>query len=246
MKSLSSSERELVKVVLLAGLVTLFLCLIFRNRWPEKDDLLPELFQEPVQEKKDIPAPFEVVAKGYRYTVYPLFNYELWGMVVSSHNADSFLDVAHKLWKDELNIKDFCVLWGRNLETDAFRQMKFWNRDFTCYYSWSQPEAGELFSASHISNNHLITENPVLRRVIKSAKRGDQIHFQGWLSAYGHTGSTAVRGTSVTRHDVGGHACETVYVTEFEILKRANTGWRTALPVSLALISGCLALLLFF
>lgn len=236
----------MVKLCLLAGLVTLFLSLVFRNRWPAKSELSPSLFQDPVQEKSDVPPAFEVKTKGYNYTVHPLFTYELWGMIVSSHDATSFLDVAHKVWKDELNIKDFCVIWGKNLETDAFRQMKFWNRDFTCYYAWSTAEAGELFSSSHISNNHLITENPVLRKAIRGAKRGDQIHFRGWLAAYGHTGSPVVRGTSTRRDDVGGHACETIYVTEFEVLKRANAGWRAVLPGSLVLIGGCLALLLFF
>jgi hypothetical protein len=245
-KQIPTSQRELIKIVLLAGLVTLLLCIIFRNRWPGNDDFQPELFQEPKQEQGGPPAPFDVTQKGFTYTVYPVFDYELWGMVVSSHYAGSFLDVAHEVWKDYLNIKDICVIWGRNLETDAFRQIKFWNRDFTCYYSWSTPEAGELFSVSHISNNHLITENPLFRKVIKSVKRGDQIHLQGWLAKYGHKGSSAVRGTSTTRDDTGGRACETVYVTDFEILKRANPGWRTALPVSLAVIGGCLALLLLF
>jgi hypothetical protein len=245
-KQIPASQRELIKIVLLAGLVTLFLCIVFRNRWPGNGDFRPELFKEPVQEQASLPAPFDVTQKGYTYTVYPLFDCELWGMVVSSHYAGSFLDIAHEAWKDYLNVKDICVIWGQNLQTDAFRQIKFWSRDFTCYYSWSTPEVGKLFSASHISNNHLITENPLFRKVIKSVKRGDQIHLRGWLAKYGHKGSSTVRGTSTTRDDTGGNACETVYLTEFEILKRANAGWRSALPVSLAVIGVCLALLVLF
>ena len=56
----------------------------------------------------------------------------------------------------------------------------------------------------------------------------------------------AVRGTSTTRDDTGNGACETIYVTGFEIIGRANAGWRAAAPVSLAVIGGCLALLLLF
>jgi hypothetical protein len=55
-----------------------------------------------------------------------------------------------------------------------------------------------------------------------------------------------VRGTSTTRKDTGGQACETVYVTEFEVLKRANPGWRTVLPASLAVIGACVILLVLF
>jgi len=239
----AAPQRQMIKVVLLAALVLLFFCILNKGRWPKGDDFRPEVFQEPVQKSEALPRPFDVAQKGYIYTVYPIYEYELWGMVVSSHYAGSFLDIAHEAWKDYLNIKDLCVIWGRNLETDAFREIKFWNRDFTCYYSWSSPEAGELFSQSHISNNHLITADPLLRRMIKSVKRGDQVHLRGWLSKYGHKGSSNVRGTSTSRDDTGGRACETVYVTEFEVLKRANPGWRAAFPVSLAVIGICTALL---
>ncbi|MDH4271208.1 MAG: hypothetical protein OEW18_04450 [Candidatus Aminicenantes bacterium] len=245
-KQMTRSQREFVKVLLLGGLILLFLCILFRNRWPAEEDFRPEVFEEPVQEPGDLPPPFDVTQKGYTYTVYPQFDYEIWGMVVSSHYAGSFLDYAHEMWKDYLNIKDLCVVWGKNLETGAFRRIKFWSRDFTCYYSWSDPETGRQFSLSHISNNHLITEDALLRKLIKSVKRGDQVHLQGWLAKYGHKGSRAVRGTSTTRKDTGGQACETVYVTEFEILKRANPGWRSALPVSLLIIGSCLALLFLF
>jgi hypothetical protein len=245
-KQMTGSQREFVKVILLAGLIMLFLSIIFRNRWPGEDEFRPDVFQEPIQGPGDPPAPFDVAQKGYTYTVYPQFDYELWGMVVSSHYAGSFLDYAHEMWKDYLNIKDLCTIWGKNLETGAFREIKFWSRDFTCFYSWSNPETGRQFSQSHISNNHLITENDLLRKVIKSVKRGDQVHLRGWLAKYGHKGSKQVRGTSTTRKDTGGQACETVYVTEFEVLKRANPGWRAALPFSLLIIGGCLLLLFLF
>ncbi len=245
-KLLTPSQREVVKVILLAGLVLFLLAIIFRNRWPGEDEFRPELFQEPVQEPGNVPAPFDVAQKGSNYTVYPQFNYELWGMVVSSHYAGSFLDYAHEMWKDYLNIKDLCVIWGKNLETGAFRKINFWSRDFTCYYSWSNPEISRTFSLSHISNNHLITENSRLRKLVKSIKRGDQIHLSGWLAKYGHKGSKVVRGTSTTRKDTGGQACETVYVTEFEVLKRANPGWRALVPVSLLIIASSILLLFLF
>jgi len=239
-------QREFVKIVLLAGLLVLFLGIISRSRWPKENEFLPELFQEPVQAPGDVPEPFDAAQKGYSYTIYPQFDYELWGMVVSSHYAGSFLDYAHEMWKDYLNIKDLCVIWGKNLETGAFREIKFWSRDFTCYYSWSSPETARQFSQSHISNNHLITEDTRLRKLIKSVKRGDQVHLRGWLAKYGHKGSEVVRGTSTTRKDTGGQACETVYVTGFEVLKRANPGWRAVLPASLAVSGSCILLLFLF
>ena len=55
-----------------------------------------------------------------------------------------------------------------------------------------------------------------------------------------------MRGTSTTRNDTGGGACETVYVTQFEIIRRANAGWRAAIPLAIAVAGSCLALLFFF
>jgi hypothetical protein len=243
---LSASQRELVKVVLLGGLAALFLAIVFKDRWPKREEFRPEVFQEPVQDDVGVPAPFDVAQRGYTYTVRPVFGYEIWGMVASSHYAGSFLDIAHETWKDYLNIKDLCLLWGKNLETEAFRRVKFWNRDFTCFYSWSDPASGRDFSPSHISNNHLITADRAIRTYIKGVRRGDQVHIRGWLAAYGHKGSGVGRGTSTTRNDTGNGACETVYVTQFEIMRRANAGWRAVLPTSLAVIGGCLLLLFLF
>jgi hypothetical protein len=245
-KSLPGPRRDAIKLVLLAGLVGVFLCLIFKDRWPASRDFLPDVFREPVQVLGDGPAPFDAAQKGYAYTVRPVAAYEIWGMVVSSHYAGSFLDITHDAAKDYLNIKDLCVLWGKNLETGAFRNLKFWNRDFTCFYSWSEPAAGEAFSPSHISNNHLITPDSALRKTIRSVRRGDQVHFRGWLAAYGHKGSGSMRGTSTSRNDTGGGACETVYVTQFEIIKRANAAWRAIMPLTLVVIGGCLVLLFLF
>lgn len=243
---LRPAQRSLLKTILAVAGTLLLLAVIFRNRWPDQHEFLPELFQEPVQIKTHLPPPFDVTQNGYVYTVYPLFAYELWGMVVSSHYAGSFIDYAHRMWKDYLNIKDLCVIWGKNLETGAFRKMKFWSRDFICYYSWSDAETGRQFSSSHFANNHLLTDNPRLRRIIKGVKRGDQIHFRGWLARYGHKGSDVIRGTSTTRYDTGNQSCETVFVQEFEILRKANPIWRAAIPVALLFILFSLLLLVFF
>jgi len=245
-RSLAAGHREVVKLALLAGLVGLLLSILFKDRWPGTGDLLAEVFQEPVQEAAALPEPFDASQKGFTYTVHPVAAYKIWGLVVSSHYAGSFLDITHEAAKDYLNIKDLCLIWGQNLETDGFQKLKFWNRDFTCYYSWTDPQAGQAFSPSHISNNHLITSDRALRRLIKSVRRGDQVHIRGWLAAYGHKGSGAMRGTSTTRNDTGGGACETIYVTGFEVVRRANAGWRALLPWTMAVVGGCLALLFLF
>ena len=80
---------------------------------------------------------------------------------------------------------------------------------------------------NEFSNNHLITEDASLRKRLKKMEVGDQIRIKGYLAEY-FWPPAYHRGTSLTRNDTGGTACETIYVTEVQMLKSENTTWRTA------------------
>jgi hypothetical protein len=240
-----SSLRRPARYVLAAAAAFFVLSLFMKGRLPGPSEVRPELLQDPVQTEEGLPEPFEVVRGGVTYTVNPLYSYELWGLVVSSHNADSFLDISHEAWNDKLNVKDVCVVWGRNLTSGVLKYTKFKNRDFTCYYSVRDADAASLFRGDCLSNNHLLPADSMLGDAVKRVRRGDQVHFKGWLVTYGIKGSGFNRGTSTTRKDQGNGACETVFVNEFEVLRRAEPAWfligRTA-PIIMAL---CIAVILF-
>ncbi len=238
-------RRDGLKVVLLAALVLLLFSILNKDRWPADGDIREDLLREPEQGEIVAPEPFEVEARGFTYEIAPVASYELWGLVVSEHYAGSFIDLAHEWWKDYVNIKDLCVIWGDNVTNGAFRSIDFWSGDFTCNYAWTDPEAGALFSGSQISNNHLLATDPALARVIKGVRRGDQVHLKGWLANYRHKGAAQGRRTSVTRGDTGNGACETVWVEEFEVLRRANPEWRAAFPVSLVAVAASVLGILF-
>ena len=206
---------------------------------------LEPLLQNPVQTKDGVPEPFEVTRKGFTYTVTPLFSYELWGMIVSYHHSSSFIDVSHKQWNDYLNTKDICVIWGKNVETGVYGRMTFRNRDFTCYYRYPDRETGALFTENCLSNNHLLPADPLVADAVLKARTGDQVHFKGWLVSYSIKGARYSRGSSTVRNDRGNGACEVVYVTEFEVLREANTAWRTLHKLSLVLAVLSIAALIF-
>ena len=46
------------------------------------------------------------------------------------------------------------------------------------------------------------------------------------LVTYSNPGNGFFRGTSTTRNDTGNGACETIYVTDFELVKKANWALR--------------------
>jgi hypothetical protein len=245
MKDKAPGLRRLAKVTLPVAVLAFAVSFFMRNRLPDKSLVLEPLLQNPIQTKEPLPQPFEVTRKKVTYTVTPLFNYELWGMVVSYHHSASFVDISHRQWNEFINVKDICVIWGKNVETGVYERMTFRNRDFTCFYRYPDRETGRLFTENCLSNNHLLPADPIVEEAVLSARKGDQVHFKGWLVSYGQKGAPYSRGSSTVRTDRGNGACEVVYVTEFEILREANASWRALYKLSLVLMGLSLAALLF-
>ena len=149
-------------------------------------------------------------------------------MVVSKHNSKSWLDYYHKQWEDFINLKDVCVIWGENIETGVYRDLKFKNGSFTCYMDFKsgvdKNAAYQKFKNEALSNNHLLSADESINKKIIKAQEGDQIYLRGYLVRYSH--DDFQRGSSITRTDAGNGACETIYLTDFRIIKEANVFWR--------------------
>ena len=120
--------------------------------------------------------------------------------------------------------------------------MKFRSGSWTCYWDFKSDASQELrskFKGECGSNNHLLSDDAEINKVIMSAKKGDQIYLKGYLVEYSH--NSWRRGTSVSRGDDG---CETIYVTDFRVLKIGNEFWRSVNSATKYLILGCLAILI--
>jgi hypothetical protein len=228
----AGSKRKLLRLAALLSLLLWLISLVFINRLPGPQDIYAQLFRDPLQTKENVPPPFEVKKNKLTYVVTPLFNYELYGLVVSQHRSDSLLDLSHSRWQDYLNIKDLCVVWGKNISSGVYRRMKFWNRDFTCMCDFPDGETAMLFSGKHLSNNHILCADKELSRRVLAARPGDQIFFKGYLVSYSQPAKQFSRGTSTVRDDTGDGACETVFVTDFSILQRANRVWQAFNPLA--------------
>jgi len=204
MRERAPGLRRLARILFPAAVLAFAVSFFMRNRYPDKSLILEPLLQNPVQSEAGVPDPFEVVRKGVTYTVTPLFSYELWGLIVSYHHAASFIDVSHKQWNDFLNTKDVCLIWGRNVETGVYRQMRFRNRDFTCFYRYPDRETYELFTENCLSNNHLLPADLFVADKILKARKGDQVRFKGWLASYGVKGTPYARRRHRVRGPAGG------------------------------------------
>jgi len=229
--------------ILLVGSAAL-LCVAWwqRESLPPQDQLDAALMSDPRQ-TSTATVPFRTTVGGIEYTVRPVYAYDLYGLVVSKHDAYTWWDYVHNAWNDKLNVTDLCVIWGANARTDNYRKLDYSSGQFVCNVGTSSSEVWQAFDTTALSNNHLLTDDPVVTRTLKSMRVGDQVHFRGYLAEYTHdTGFHFFRGTSVTRTDEGNGACETVFATDAEIVRVGNRGWRTTFwAAAAALVLGIIA-----
>ncbi len=221
---MTEKTKKVMGCVVLLSLTLWTISYFNSDNLPGSEDILDDLLMEPVQiisEKE----PFEVKRKEIVYTVEPLYFYELYGIVVSYNNSNKWYDYYHKRWNDYLNIRDICVIWGSNTNNGIYDEIDFSNGPWTCYCKTMNMDAWGAFDMSRLSNNHLLATDEFASKNIMDARVGDQIYFKGYLSSYSHNQGFK-RGTSTVRTDKGNGACETVFVTDFQILKEANSVWR--------------------
>lgn len=238
--------KNITAITLIFSIILLLLAFYQKDKLPDSKDILPALFQEPVQTQTSTLA-FDKKVGDKIYHITPLFNYELYGLCVTYYDSTGWWDITHKfLWKDFINIKDICVLYGFNVRTDAYKEMRFKSGSWTCFCKPLTERAQIQFHGRCLSNNHILSESKILKKRIMDAEKGDQIYFKGYLVAYSFKGSPPSRISSTTRTDTGNGACESVYVTDFKILKKSNVFWRYLFSFSVFLTGSCIVLMVIF
>lgn len=213
------SKREVALTLFVLLSILLFVSSWYlKDKLPAQSEMRRELFQEPIQ-KTTHAKPFDFDYRGETYMVKPIANYEIWGLVVTHNDITGFIDITHD--ENSVDIKDLCVIWGANLHNEDYREVKYSSGDFTCYWSYSRPMN---FHFNKIANNHLLSDNEAIRQQILRTKIGDQVRMKGMLVSYSPASNPSwVRNTSTTREDTGNHACEVMFVEDFEILHSSNT-----------------------
>ncbi len=232
---------KFLNIIISLTVVILIFSFFSRDRMPEKNEIEPELFKDPIQteiEKNE----FLFNYREKRYYVKPIAEYELWGIIVTENNIKAWYNFYHD--KDSVNIKDVCVVWGENINSGVYKEMKFSSGEWTCYPGsrfGTDSAAWGKYKGNKLSNNHLLSENQKVREIINKASIGDQIHFKGYLADYGTSKDNYFRRTSISRDDTNqssrsGGACEVVFVEKMEILKKGNPVWHLLFNISIYLL----------
>ena len=223
-------------VLMSAGAALLVASLLLQHALPAPAELRPELRNEPLQVPTQA-APFETKVGAITYTVKPMADYEIWGLVVSLHDSDTWWDWIHKAWNDELNVVDLCVVFAENVASGGYVGLDYSSGQFVCYVETRSSEKWRRFSMRALSNNHLLADRPSLVSRLRGVEVGDQVHIRGMLAEYSHNhGFAFKRGTSLTRDDTGDGACETIYVLDAEVLRAGGGPWRWSRWPAIALI----------
>jgi hypothetical protein len=209
--------RRLIRPLFLGALAVTATAWFFKGGLVGPEEVRPVLLQTPQQEVIE-KEPFSFEYKGKECRVEPVASYEQWGLVVSHNNIHSVADIYHD--STSVDTKDLCVIWGTNLESTDYQQVEFKSGPWTCYFSYSH---GVNFHHNGLGNNHLITDDPAIRRAVDRVRVGDQVHLKGMLVNYQMEDWREFwRRTSITREDNG---CEVVYLQEVDVLRRGTPGW---------------------
>jgi hypothetical protein len=239
---------KVAKIIIILASLLLGFSYYQTKKLPSEDYLIDEMYNLPLQQKTD-KRPFVVKVNDINYLIRPLFVYEVYGLVVSCHESAHWLDYYHARWKDSLNIKDLCLMWGNNLKSQIYKKMRFSSESWTCYYKFkpgiSRQEV-KMFRKSDFSNNHLLADSLEIKKMIMETNVGDQVYIKGYLAEYEHSG-TFKRGTSTSRYDEGQGACETIFVNQYKVLKKANIVWHNLYRLSkYAIIAGVILIIISF
>lgn len=186
---------------------------------PGPDAIDKRLHAQPVQ-TDTTREPFEFDYHTKKYLITPRAEYEISGLVVAHNDVSSLGDIYHDA--DAVDIKDLGLIWGDNLSKNPYREVSF---KANCYVvEWRYP-SGVEFDHDQISNNHLLSGDPAVRKAIMNAKVGDQVWLKGMLVDYKDLGSGRERKTSLSRTDTWMGACEVMFVEEAKVVQVGNAGW---------------------
>jgi len=145
------------------------------------------------------------------FTIFKQAEFEVTARVLSKEH--------YLIGKDaKLSPYDLALGWGPMSDTNVIKRLSI--SQGGRFYYW-QTKDGFPIPRKDIERNsanmHLIPSAGYLKDKIASVKKGNVIHFRGYLVKV-----TAEKGwhwnSSMSRDDIGNGACEVVFVEEFEII----------------------------
>lgn len=162
--------------------------------------------QPPAQDTRQLPPPF---VHG-DYTITPLARYALTAVVLGRERYRNDLNA-------ELAPVDLALGWGPMSAASVINDLSISQSGRWYEYRWGS-EGSPLHPAEiaqNSANTHCLPSTPELREKLLAVRRHDLVALGGYLVEI--TGPRGYRWrSSLTRDDVGGGACEIVWLTSLD------------------------------
>ena len=169
--------------------------------------------QDPIQKSCTSDEPIVRECKSGRFTIIPVAEYRMSGVVVGRESYSSD-------WDGELSPIDLAIAWGKLTEPEIGRYITYSQGSRWYHYQWREGmPVDPSYIVSHSSNNHVIPANENIRRAVKTIRRKDRVVLKGFLVNLNGTvkGRAVTWNTSLSRTDSGGGSCELFYVSRVRI-----------------------------
>ncbi len=197
-------------------LIILFLCLSYGCDRPKMTGLDTDEIdtsRDPIQTSYKSDEPIIREIKNSYFTITPVAEYRISGMVVGKETYSSG-------WDGEISPVDLAIVWGKLVEPEYDRYITYIQRSRWYFYQYKTGSAFDnSFVISHSSNNHIIPANENIRKAVKTIKEKDKVVLEGFLVNIKGTykGQQVIWNTSLSRKDTGHVSCELFYVSKVRI-----------------------------
>ena len=144
------------------------------------------------------------------YTITPIATFNIKAKALSIENY-------HSGRESDLSPVDFALGWGNMSDESILASIDF--SQSNRWYRWhvEQFPIPRRDIETHSANMHLIPANGYIKSMIDNTRTGDIVAISGTLVKVEAQDGWQWR-SSLTRTDTGNHACELVWVEQFEIL----------------------------
>lgn len=169
--------------------------------------------RDPIQMSCSVNEPIIREVKNGYFTITPVAEYKLSGIVVGQGNYSS-------AWDGKISPVDLAIAWGKLAEAHSDRYVTFTQGNRWYFYQFKSGNDFEpSYIVSHSSNNHIIPANENIRKAAKMARKKDKVILEGFLvNLKGiYKEQPVVWNTSLSRTDAGSGSCELFYVLKIRI-----------------------------
>ncbi|MGA2468489.1 MAG: hypothetical protein ABSH06_29620 [Thermodesulfobacteriota bacterium] len=177
----------------------------------ESDEI--DTSQDPIQASYKSDEPIIKEIKNGHFTMTPVAEYKISGMVVGKETYSSG-------WDGEISPVDLAIVWGKLAKTEYDQYITYSQRNRWYFYQY---KAGcpfdNSFVISHSANNHIIPANENIYEAVKTIGKKDMVVLEGVLVNIKGTykGQPVTWNTSLSRKDTGNGSCELFYVSKIRI-----------------------------